>query len=79
MGLDVWFPEDVARAIRAAETAGEAAAGEMKLTIELAAWLRGYNAALATMAAAFGVSGPQLQRYMVLPAAVRRQNGGGGL
>jgi hypothetical protein len=71
MGLDVWFQEDVARALRAARVAGQEArratwpvlastAGDGS-TVELmdgnmAAYWQGYEAALATIGAAFGLS-----------------------
>jgi hypothetical protein len=71
MGLDVWFREDVARALRAAQVAGrEAQTGmesedvpytedrEVVLSREMAAYWRGYEAALATIGAAFGLTLP---------------------
>ena len=63
MGLDVWFAEDVARALRAARLAGRAALAEEQIAgselsprSELAAYWRGYEAALATIGAAFGLT-----------------------
>jgi hypothetical protein len=69
MGLDVWFREDVARVLRAAWVAGRAACAGLSqadgvaggqagvLSREMAAYWRGYEAALATMGAAFGLAG----------------------
>ena len=71
MGLDVWSQEDVARALRAARVAGHEARraawpamagtlrdnGEMELMDgTMAAYWQGYEAALATLGAAFGLS-----------------------
>ena len=71
MGLDVWFQEDVARALRAARVAGQEArraawpvlAGTLKdggdvelMDGTMAAYWQGYEAALATLGAAFGLS-----------------------
>jgi hypothetical protein len=71
MGLDVWFQEDVARALRAARVAGQEArraawpaltstlrdSGEVELMDgTVAAYWQGYEAALATLGAAFGLS-----------------------
>jgi hypothetical protein len=62
MGLDVWFQEDVARALRAAYVAGrEAHLGSGRsalLSCEMAAYWRGYQAALATIGTAFGLTSP---------------------
>jgi hypothetical protein len=65
MGLDVWFQEDVARALRAAYVAGrEAHLGVSDggrpalLSREMAAYWRGYQAALATIGTAFGLTSP---------------------
>ena len=78
MGLDVWFREDVARALRAAQVAGQEAQTSMEsersvlptgasppggeghamLSREMAAYWRGYEAALATIGAAFGLTLP---------------------
>ena len=78
MGLDVWFREDVARALRAAQVAGREAQtgmesegspyptganpsreeGQAVASREMAAYWRGYEAALATMGAAFGLTLP---------------------
>ena len=70
MGLDVWFQEDVARALRAARVAGQEArratwpalagtlrdSGEVELMDgNMAAYWQGYEAALATLGAAFGL------------------------
>ena len=53
---DCWFPHEVRRLIKATRIAGQAAQAEMDTTpAELAAYWRGYEAALATIAAAFGV------------------------
>ncbi len=71
MGLDVWFQEDVARALRAARVASQEArraawsapvgalrdSGEVELMDgTMAAYWQGYEAALATLGAAFGLS-----------------------
>ena len=78
MGLDVWFREDVARALRAAQVAGREAQtgmesegspyptganpsreeGQAVASREMAAYWRGYEAALATIGAAFGLTLP---------------------
>jgi hypothetical protein len=65
MGLDVWFQEDVARALRAAYVAGREAhlgvsdGGRPALpSHEMAAYWRGYQAALATIGTAFGLASP---------------------
>jgi hypothetical protein len=65
MGLDVWFQEDVARALRAAYVAGrEAHLGVSNggrpalLSREMSAYWRGYQAALATIGTAFGLTSP---------------------
>lgn len=61
--MDVWFREDVARVVRAARLAGQAATGGLGweeaevLSREMAAYWRGYAAALGTIGAAFGLSG----------------------
>ena len=61
MSLDVWFAEDVTRAIRALRLAGEANRDipEYCLTEQEAAYRegfeKGYNAALLAVAASFGV------------------------
>jgi hypothetical protein len=72
MGLDVWFREDVARVLRAACVAGREAyqclsegntspAEERGApSREMAAYWRGYEAALATIGAAFGLASPGL-------------------
>jgi hypothetical protein len=69
MGLNVWFREDVARVLGAARVAGRAACAGLSgvdgeaggqaavLSREMAAYWRGYGAALATMGAAFGLVG----------------------
>ena len=64
MGLDVWFSEDISRACRAAEIAAELTQAEIDrqrcpngLATEMAAYWRGYAAALATLRAAFGLAG----------------------
>ncbi len=68
MGLDVWFQEDVARALRAAYVAGrEAHLGVSDegrpalLSREMAAYWRGYQAALATIGTAFGLTSPVVE------------------
>jgi hypothetical protein len=65
MGLDVWFREDVARALRAALVAGREAHWGLTdgnrptaLSREMAAYWRGYEAALATIGTAFGLTSP---------------------
>ena len=64
MGLDVWFREDVARVLRAACVAGREAhlnlGHEQPMVIgrEMAAYWRGYEAALATIGTAFGLVWP---------------------
>ena len=67
MGLDVWFREDVARVLEAASVAGREArlgpvlrqpegSGEgTVLSQEAVAFWHGYQAALATIGAAFGL------------------------
>ena len=72
MGLDVWFREDVARALRAAQIAGREAqmglegmdvhgaeGGQIGPGRETAAYWRGYEAALTTIGAAFGLILPR--------------------
>jgi hypothetical protein len=59
-GLSVWFPDDVARALRAAGVAGqEAQKQELAVMggadVVLDAYWQGYQAALRTIGAAFGV------------------------
>jgi hypothetical protein len=68
MGLDVWFQEDVARALRAAYVAGREAhlgaadGGRPALpSREMAAYWRGYQAALATIGTAFGLTSPLVE------------------
>jgi hypothetical protein len=68
MGLDVWFQEDVARALRAAYVAGrEAHLGDSNggrpalLSREMSAYWRGYQAALATIGTAFGLTSPVVE------------------
>jgi hypothetical protein len=68
MGLDVWFQEDVARALRAAYVAGREAhlgaadgGGPALLSREMAAYWRGYQAALATIGTAFGLTSPVVE------------------
>ncbi len=59
MGLDVWFREDVARVLRAARVAGrEAQAGPdgQIMSKRQSDYWRGYEAALATIGTAFGLS-----------------------
>jgi hypothetical protein len=70
--MDVWFREDVARVVRAARLAGQAATDglgweeaevlpapgpQAQVSREMAAYWRGYAAALGTIGAAFGLSG----------------------
>jgi hypothetical protein len=62
MGLDIWFKEDIANALRAAE---ECAAGVAELgepTPELRAYRAGFRAALATLAVAFGLVPTSVER-----------------
>jgi len=66
MGLDVWFAEDVARALRAARVAGQEARRAIVTADDLntdpllaerqAGYWQGYEAALATIGAAFGIN-----------------------
>jgi len=65
MGLDVWFAEDVARALRAARVAGQEARRAILTADDLntgllaerqAGYWQGYEAALATIGAAFGIN-----------------------
>ena len=97
MGLDVWFREDVARALRAAQVAGrEAQTGiesedvhctEDSQTVpsrEMAAFWRGYGAALATIGAAFGLTLPghllltdDFDRHLAGTAPSSKANGHG--
>lgn len=59
MGLDVWFREDIANAIMAAGQACAATAAMIEEIhsdeIQLRAYRRGYQAALTTVALAFGI------------------------
>jgi hypothetical protein len=59
MGLSVWFEEDVLRSLRAIRTAGQAARSEEQAVIGpdsvMAAYWRGFEAALASVGDAFGV------------------------
>jgi len=58
MGLDIWCREDIFRALRAAEQATAATTAAMSgdvLEPYAAGYRDGYKAALATMAAAFGI------------------------
>jgi hypothetical protein len=77
--MDVWFREDVARVVRAARLAGQAATGGLGweeaevLSREMAAYWRGYAAALGTIGAAFGLSGEAADEKP------RRVSGWGGL
>ena len=102
MGLDVWFREDVARALRAAQVAGREAQtgmesegnahptgasppsgeGQAVLSREMAAYWRGYEAALATIGAAFGLTLPghllltdDFDRHLAGTAPPSRANG----
>lgn len=95
MGLDVWFREDVVRALRAAQVAGREAqsgmerAGSARRTgaslpcgegqavpgCEMAGYWRGYEAALATMGAAFGLTVPG---HLLLTEDMDRQLAGSG-
>ena len=61
--LDVWFREDVARILRAARVAGrEAQAGPdgQVMSIGQSDYWRGYEAALTTVGAAFGIAPGEL-------------------
>ncbi len=59
MGLSVWFEEDVLRSLRAIRVAGQAARSEEQTVMGadpvMAAYWRGYEAALASVGEAFGV------------------------
>ena len=65
MGLDIFFAEDIRNALQAADAASTATAqvaylatavaGE-EYAVELRGFRRGYNAALVTVALAFGLS-----------------------
>ncbi len=59
MGLSVWFEEDVLRSLRAIRAAGQATQSEEQAVMGpdpvMAAYWRGYEAALASMGEAFGV------------------------
>ncbi|MDY7039657.1 MAG: hypothetical protein SVX38_02205 [Chloroflexota bacterium] len=71
MGLDIWFREDVARAILAAEQASATTAAAMERALSgvegavagdpqyLQAYREGYKAALVTVATAFGLKSPE--------------------
>ena len=66
MGLDVWFQEDVARALRAARVAGQEAQMAVRPgNQEMLAYWRGYEAALATIGAAFGLGEAEPRRNML--------------
>ncbi len=59
-GLSVWFQDDIARALRAANVAGQEAQKQELAVIGgadvvLDAYWQGYQAALKTLGAAFGV------------------------
>jgi len=66
-GLSVWFQEDISQALQAAHIANQRAIEAAGLTmprqviiqpgerLDLIAYTRGYEAALATIAAMFGV------------------------
>jgi hypothetical protein len=77
--MDVWFREDVARVVRAARVAShEAQDCEVVGVVsrETAAYWRGYQAALATIGAAFGLACEdprviEMQSQPVLPVAHR--------
>ncbi len=64
MGLDVWFREDIAAALLAAEQASAmtvAAIGcEVADPVTVRAYRQGFRAALATIAVAFGLEPGQL-------------------
>jgi hypothetical protein len=59
VGLSVWFEEDVLQALRAIRLAGQAARSEEQAVMGpdpvMAAYWRGYEAALASVGEAFGV------------------------
>ncbi len=59
MGLDVWFSDDLARALRAIRVAGREAQAEERNVMGadpvMDAYWRGYRAALASVGEAFGV------------------------
>jgi hypothetical protein len=60
MSLSVWFEDDVLRALRAIRVAGQAARSEEQAVMGpdpvMATYWRGYEAALASVSEAFGVS-----------------------
>ena len=73
MGLDIWFREDILRALRAAEQASATTVAAIELALAgstggqgagvvdpryLHAYREGYRAALITMATAFGITQP---------------------
>jgi hypothetical protein len=59
MSLSVWFEDDVLRTLRAIRTSGQAARSEEQAVMGpdpvMAAYWRGYEAALASVGEAFGV------------------------
>lgn len=75
MGLDIWFREDVARALLAAEQASAAMAAAMESIAGdpryLRAYREGYKAALGTVATAFGLIGDKNIGAAVSAAPVR--------
>ncbi|MFB0545298.1 MAG: hypothetical protein ACETWB_00160 [Anaerolineae bacterium] len=60
MGLDIWFKEDIANALIAADEASSATAAALSEVTNdpgrLRAYREGYRAALTTLALAFGIS-----------------------
>jgi hypothetical protein len=56
MGLDIWFKEDIANALQAAEESVAGAIAMAEPTADLTAYQAGFRAALKTLAVAFGVS-----------------------
>jgi hypothetical protein len=70
MGLAVWFREDVQRALQAARVAGQEAQVEMSPGSgpDMAAYWRGYRAALRAIGAAFGLDVAGDAVIIALPA-----------
>ena len=83
--MDVWFREDVARVVRAARLAGRAATGGLGweeaevLSREMAAYWRGYAAALGAIGAAFGLSGEAADEKLTPTPPQVRVSGSGGM
>jgi len=80
--MNCWFPEDVSRALAAARHSirASSAARTSRPTPDEAAWLAGYEAALDTLAVAFGLAeGPAGDQgeVITLPKAYYRVVEGG--